>query len=146
MNYFTRNRRIIAYIIKEKIKNNFDKIIFNFFSFIIIYTLIFSPSSIKLVNASTINNNKLIERISKDYTNRFWNSLAFGLSKESAMNFSNNESNMTFKKKKGFDSLDKDLLATEIAISVVENCGYIINLRGEKGSNQFKLDYLSKNN
>ena len=74
----------------------------------------------------------LINKVSKSYTNKFCNSIGFGLSKESAMNFSLKENNQVFKKRKGFDDINKDLLAEEIAIKVVENCGFPINLSGEK--------------
>ena len=40
----------------------------------------------------------------------------------------------------------KLLVNEEIAISVVEKCGYPIELSGEKGIQQFKNYYLSKDN
>ncbi len=42
----------------------------------------------------------LIKKVTKSYTNKFCNSIGFGLSKESAMNFSLKENNQVFKKKK----------------------------------------------
>ena len=98
------------------------------------------------VSALPINNNKLLERISKDYTNKFCNSLAFGLSKDSAMTFSKKENDLIFKKKKGRDDLNEELIANNIAISVVEDCGYLVNLRGEEGISEFTKDYLSMKN
>ena len=86
----------------------------------------------------------LIKKVSKSYTKKFCNSIGFGLSKESAMNFSLKENNQVFNKKKEFNNINKDLLAQDIAISVVEKCGYPINLSGEKGILEFKLYYLSK--
>ena len=89
-------------------------------------------------------NSVLIKKVSKSYTQKFCNSIGFGLSKESAMNFSLNENNQVFKKRKDFKNLNKELLAEEIAIAVVEKCGYPINLSGEKGILEFKDYYISK--
>jgi len=60
------------------------------------------------------------------------------------MKFSINETKQTFKKRKEFNNLKKELLAEEIAISVIEKCGYPISLSGEEGIIEFKDYYLSK--
>ena len=86
----------------------------------------------------------LIKKVSKSYTKKFCNSIGFGLSKESAMNFSFKENNQVFNKRKDFNHINKELLAEEIAIEVVRKCGYPINLSGEKGVEEFKSYYLSK--
>ena len=86
----------------------------------------------------------LINKVSKSYTNKFCNSIGFGLSKESAMNFSLKENNQVFKKRKDYNDINKELLSEKIAIAVVEKCGYPINLSGEKGILEFKSYYLSK--
>ena len=93
------------------------------------------------VDAASIQNDKLIERISKDYTNKFCNSIAFGLSKQSAMDFAKKENDLIFTKKKGFDSLNKELISNKIANSVIETCGYLISLKGEEGVLQFEREY-----
>tara|TARA_Y100001968_G_C19159114_1_gene619906 strand:- start:324 stop:770 length:447 start_codon:yes stop_codon:yes gene_type:complete len=116
-----------------------------FYTFILLFPFVFWPLDPPPVEASVIQNDKLIERVSKDYTNKFCNSIAFGLSKESAMQFANKENNMIFKKRKGMDTLNQDSLAHLISISVVENCGYLINLKGEKGIIGFEKDYISMN-
>ena len=90
------------------------------------------------------DNSILIKKISQSYTKKFCNAIGFGLSKESAMNFSIEENKQAFKKKKEINKINKELLAEEIAVSVVERCGYPINLSGEKGINEFKIYYLSK--
>ena len=88
--------------------------------------------------------NKLINKVSQSYTKKFCNAIGFGLSKESAMDFSLAENKQVFNKKKGFNEINKESLAEEIAISVIEKCGYPINLSGEKGILEFKNYYLSK--
>ncbi len=60
------------------------------------------------------------------------------------MNFSIKENDQVFNKRKGFKNINKDLLSEQIAIAVVEKCGYPINLTGEKGIKEFKNYYLSK--
>ena len=92
------------------------------------------------------NESLLIRKVAKSYTKKFCNSIGFGLSKESAMNFSIKENNQVFKKREGFKNINKDLLAEEIAIEVIEKCGYPIKLSGEKGIKDFKTYYLSKDN
>ena len=86
----------------------------------------------------------LIKKVSQSYTNKFCNSIGFGLSKESAMNFSLKENNQVFNKRKNFNNINKESLAGEIAIKVVEKCGYPINLIGDKGIQEFKSYYLLK--
>ena len=60
------------------------------------------------------------------------------------MNFSLKENNQVFNKKKNFENINKEALAEEIAIGVIEKCGYPIKLSGEKGIMEFKNYYLSK--
>ena len=86
----------------------------------------------------------LTNKIAKSYTKKFCNAVGFGLSKESSMNFSIKENNKEFNRKKEFNNIDKELLSEKIAIAVVEKCGYPINLKGEKGIQEFKNYYLSK--
>ena len=61
------------------------------------------------------------------------------------MNFSLKENNQVFNKRKNFENINKEALAEEIAIGVIEKCGYTIKLSGEKGIIEFKNYYLSKN-
>ena len=98
----------------------------------------------KEVFASESDASVLITKVSKSYTKKFCNAIGFGLSKESAMNFSLKENNQVFNKRKDFYGINKELLAEEIAISVVEKCGYPINLSGERGIQEFKSYYLAK--
>ena len=119
-------------------------IILQFFVFILI--ILINPIGTNSAKASAVDNDtsKFIKKVSKSYTKKFCNSIAFGLSKESAMNFSIAENKEVFKNKKEMNIINNELLAEEIAISVVENCGYPINLSGEKGIQEFKAYYLLK--
>ena len=125
---------------KNRIKKIFSGMVS--FLFLVCTILIYPQSGISLTSES--DNIILIKKISKSYTNRFCNAIGFGLSKESAMNFSLEENKKVFKKRKEFNNIDKELLAEEIATSVVENCGYPIDLKGEEGIKEFKIYYLSK--
>ena len=135
-----------TYTLQVKLISNLKKIFLQFIPFIFIFSFLFLLLKTYPVEASTINDDKLIQKISKDYTNKFCNSIAFGLSKDSAMRFANKENNLIFKSKKGFESINKNLIANSISVSVVENCGYLINLKGEEGANQFENDYILMNN
>ena len=128
-------------VIKE-LKKNILKLLNLAFIFCICLTVFFP----KITDATTIENEKLIEKISKDYTSKFCNSIAFGLSKDSAMIFAFKENNSIFKKKKGFDSINKKLMANYIAKSVIENCGYNINLKGTEDINEFENDFINLSN
>ena len=118
--------------------------------FLRLFTLIFTVCSMLILlqteslSAAEGIDNKLINKVSQSYTKKFCNAIGFGLSKESAMDFSLAENKQVFNKKKGFNDINKELLAEEIAISVIEKCGYPINLSGEKGILEFKNYYLSK--
>ena len=98
----------------------------------------------KVLYASESNNSIFIKKVSKAYTKKFCNAIGFGLSKDSAMNFSLEENNQVFKKRSEFKNIDKESLAEEIAIKVIENCGYPLDLSGEEGIEDFKSYYLVK--
>ncbi len=125
-------------------KEKLNKIIPRLFilTFAICSILIVFPTEV--LSSSEIDPSIFIKKVSKSYTKKFCNAIGFGLSKESAMNFSLEENKQVFKKKKEINTINKELLADEIAISVIENCGYPLNLSGEKGILEFKNYYLSK--
>ncbi len=112
---------------------------------IVFFIFIFSLNPQKVLSAEN-QSSKILEKISKDFTNKFCNSIAFGLSKESAMDFSLKENKQIFSKRKGFDQINKELMAENIATSVIYTCGYNINLSGDEGINIFVKDYLKKFN
>ena len=125
-------------------EETFKKITLRIFTFIFFIGSTFIILPTEELYASESIDTTLIKKVSQSYTKKFCNSIGFGLSKESAMNFSIKENNQVFIKKKGFKNINKELLAEEIAIAVVEKCGYPINLSGENGVMEFKDYYLSK--
>ena len=108
------------------------KFLFNLCVLFVILTIIPIDRKIELASASESKDSNLIEKISKDYTKKFCNSIGFGLSKESAMNFSFAENKEIFKNRKGIENIRKELLAQKIAKSVVDGCGYKLDLYEEE--------------
>ena len=125
-------------------KARFKKINLRLFAFIVlIFSTLFIFHTDELY-ASESADSTLIKKVSRSYTKKFCNSIGFGLSKESSMNFSIKENNQVFNKRKNFENINKEALAEEIAIGVIEKCGYPIKLSGEKGIIEFKNYYISK--
>ena len=125
-------------------KDKFKKIIYRLLSFIFLISSTLIIFDAEKLYASESTDSILIKKVSQSYTKKFCNAIGFGLSKESAMNFSIKENDQVFNKRKEFKIINKDLLSEKIAIAVVEKCGYPINLSGEKGIQEFKNYYLSK--
>ena len=123
---------------KQKIK----KLICSLSLFVILTTNIFFIQT-DIAYSLEAKDSNLIDKISKDYTKKFCNSIGFGLSRESAMNFSFSENKQIFKNKKGIKSIDKQLLANKISDSVISRCGYQLNLYGDKDIEEFAEYYLS---
>mgnify|MGYP001238361926 CR=1 FL=1 len=120
------------------------KIILGLFSFAFIVCITVISFPIESLYASESDNSLFINKVSKAYTRKFCNAIGFGLSKESAMNFSIKENSQVFNKRKEFNNINKELLAEEIAKKVIEKCGYPIDMKGDKGILEFKSYYLSK--
>ena len=119
-------------------KARFKKINLRLFAFIIlIFSTLFIFPTDELYASESVDST-LIKKVSRSYTKKFCNSIGFGLSKESSMNFSLKENNQVFNKRKNFENINKEALAEEIAIGVIEKCGYPIKLSGEKGIKEFK--------
>ena len=114
------------------------------FSFLFIFFITLITFNGEVLYASENDNSIFLKKVSNAYTKKFCNSIGFGLSKESAMNFSLQENKQAFKKRKEINNVNKELLAEEIAISVVEQCGYPLGLFREEGIIEFKNYYLSK--
>ena len=125
---------------KDKLKSITSRLL----AFIILISSTLVTYHAEELYAYEIDDLALNHKVAKSYTKKFCNAIGFGLSKESAMNFSFKENNQSFQKRKEFNNINKDLLAEEIAIAVVEKCGYPINLSGENGVLEFKNYYLSK--
>ncbi len=125
-------------------KDKFKRIISSLFTIVFLMSSTLFIFSAEKLHASESADSALLKKVSLSYTKKFCNAIGFGLSKESAMNFSIKENNQVFNKRKGFNNINKDLLSEKIAVGVIEKCGYPINQTGEKGIQEFKNYYLSK--
>ena len=123
-------------------KQKINKLIASLSLFLILTTTIFFIQT-DIAYSLEAKDSNLIEKISKDYTKKFCNSIGFGLSKESAMRFSFSENKEIFKNRKGIQNIDQELLSQKIASSVIDGCGYQLNLYGEKDIEEFANYYLS---
>ena len=110
---------------------------------LIVSLLVFFSTAVTPVFSAEKSSSVLLEKVANDYTKKFCNGIGFGLSKESAMTFAMKENNLTFKNKKGIDLLSNELLSTKIANSVIDRCGFPIDLIGDVGIQEFKNDYIS---
>ena len=105
---------------------------------LIVFILVFSTFNLEL-NASNVNQNELlINRISKDFSKKFCNGVGFGLSQESALNFAMKENMAIFSKKKGIENIDNKILFEKISSSIIDNCGYPLNISEDQLESNFK--------
>ena len=128
------------------IKKSLVKAILIFSGSFLVFLSIFisEPQITYAANPKGLNKEQtLLKKVSNDYTKKFCNGIGFGLSKQSAMTFAMKENKQTFANKKGIDQINKEELAEKIATSVIESCGYPIDLAGEKGINEFREFFLA---
>ncbi len=105
---------------------------------LIVFILVFSTFNLEL-NASNVNQNELlINRISKDFSKKFCNGVGFGLSQESALNFAMKENMAIFSKKKGIENIDNKILIEKISSSIIDNCGYPLNISEDQLESNFQ--------
>ena len=99
-----------------------------FFLIIFVFSVVFSSFDLEVNALSVKQNDELIERIAKDFSKKFCNGVGFGLSQESAVNFAMKENMAIFKNKKGIENVDANSIAEKVSITVVDKCGYQLNL------------------
>tara|TARA_Y100001968_G_C19353306_1_gene715865 strand:- start:381 stop:770 length:390 start_codon:yes stop_codon:yes gene_type:complete len=104
---------------------------------LIVFFLVFGMFNQELEALSIDKNDKLISRISKDFSSKFCNGISFGLSEESAMNFAIKENIATFKKK-GIENIDNKLIVEKMGTEVVNKCGYSLNLSDDEWAYNFE--------
>ena len=123
-----------------KFRNGF----FSFFSLIlVVFSVVFLSFSLEANALSIKQNNELVERIAKDFSKKFCNGVAFGLSQESAFNFAIKENIATFKKKKGIENIDTKDLVEKVSFSLVDKCGYTLDLSEYQWEQAFKRGDLN---
>ena len=133
----------------NKIKNQLRDIVG--FIFIIIagifitiiptYNYVLAANEVDLSKLNKIN--KLEEKVSKRFANKFCNSIGFGLSKDSSIKFAIGENRMELAENKLAKEIDIKEIEDKTAKSIIAKCGYAINQVGEEGTNEFS-EYLQE--
>ena len=118
-----------------------------FFSFfclvILIFFFIFTSFDLEVNSLTIKQNDVLLERIAKDFSNKFCNGVGFGLSQESALSFAMRENMAIFKKKKGIENINTNDIAEKVSIAIIDKCGYPLNLSEDELGQTFKKVYLN---
>ena len=95
-------------------------------------------------NASDPNVSLLQNRISRNFSKKYCSSIQNGLSKDEAMTSAiiktENIVSFSFNPQKKW--IEKDELANQIALKVINDCGWSFGLIGKEGVNYFKSYFL----
>ena len=111
--------------------------------FFIIISITLNAPFVFAAEKAEIKITKLENKISRNITRKFCNSLGFGLSKESSIKFAVRENNKEMSNKNLYELIDNKEIADQLAVSIVENCGTKMDLFGQKGIYEFK-SYLNE--
>ncbi len=119
--------------------------LYTFFSRLILITLILlSPTITFAYNNSDPTVSLLQNRISSNFSNRFCTAVQTGLSKDEAMTSAiiktENIVSFTYNPQKKW--IEKEDLAKQISIKVVNECGWSFGLIGKEGINYFNTYFL----
>tara|TARA_Y100001968_G_scaffold333747_1_gene398996 strand:+ start:3460 stop:4014 length:555 start_codon:yes stop_codon:yes gene_type:complete len=106
--------------------------------FLLIFTIYIKP--VQALTSDDYSKSTLAfeNKISKNFSSKFCNSIAFGLSEESSMKFTIGEIEKEIKKPL-LARIDKELLLYKISDEIVYNCGMSIGLKGENGVQKINL-------
>ncbi len=124
----------------RRFRNGFFSV---FFLIIFVFSVVFSSFDLEVNALSVKQNDELIERIAKDFSKKFCNGVGFGLSQESAVNFAMKENMAIFKNKKGIENIDANSIAEKVSITVVDKCGYQLNLSEDDWGETFAKGNLN---
>ncbi len=111
-------------------------------------------NAIAIDTISTDKLTNLQEKVAKGYSSKFCNGIGMGISKEGATRLTINENSkskfnpslwfeLASSGEKNLDQIDQDQLAEIISMQIIEDCGYALNLSGQKGVEQFKDYFIS---
>jgi len=105
---------------------------------------LFSPSPIGALSSSDPSVSLLQNRISNNFTKKYCRAIQNGLSKDEAMKSAiiNTENIISFSYNPQKKWIEKDDLANQISLQVVNNCGWSFGLIGTEGVNYFKSYFL----
>ena len=112
---------------------------FVFFAVVFLHPLITFASHISDPSVSLLQN-----RISKNFSKKFCNAIQNGLSKDEAMTSSivKTENIVSFSYNPQKKWIEKEDLANQISIKVINDCGWSFGLMGKEGIDYFKSYFL----
>ena len=110
-----------------------------FFSIVLVY-----PSFTLASHTSDPSVSLLQNRISKSFSNKFCSAIQNGLSKDEAMTSAiiKTENIISFSYNPQKKWIEKDDLANQISINVVNKCGWSFGLIGKEGIDYFKKYFI----
>jgi len=115
-----------------------------FFSFVILGIILLNPL-ISFASHTTDPTVSLLQnRISKNFSKKFCSAIQNGLSKDEAMRSAiiKTENIVSFSYNPQKKWIEKEDLANQISIKVINDCGWSFGLMGKEGTNYFKSYFL----
>ena len=115
-----------------------------FFSFIFLAFALLQPLKAFASHTSDPTVSLLQTRISNNFSNKFCNSIQNGLSKDEAMTSAiiKTENIVSFSYNPQKKWIEKEDLANQISIKVINDCGWSFGLIGKEGIDYFKSYFL----
>ena len=115
-----------------------------FFGFILFLVVFVHPSITFATHTSDPAVSLLQTRISKNFSKKFCNAIQNGLSKDEAMSSAiiKTENIVSFSYNPQKKWIEKDDLANQISINVINQCGWSFGLIGKEGLDYFKSYFL----
>ncbi len=114
--------------------------------FCLFFTIVclLKPPSILALNTSDPSVSLLQNRISNNFSNKYCKAIKNGLSKDEAMKSAiiKTENIISFSYNPQKKWIEKDDLANQISLQVVNNCGWSFGLVGKEGVDYFKSYFL----
>ena len=115
-----------------------------FFSLVFFLVVLLHPLSAFASHASDPTVSLLQSRISKNFSKKFCKAIQNGLSKDEAMTSAiiktENIASFSYNPQKKW--IEKEDLASQISIKVINNCGWSFGLMGKEGIDYFKSYFL----
>ena len=115
-----------------------------FFSFVFFSFVLLHPLSTFASHTSDPTVSLLQNRISKNFSKKFCSEIQNGLSKDEAMTSSiiKTENIVSFSYNPQKKWIEKEDLANQISIKVINDCGWSFGLMGKEGIDYFKSYFL----
>ena len=115
-----------------------------FFGLFLLIVSLFSPSIGFAYNTSDPSVSLLQNRISNNFSSKYCKAIQNGFSKDEAMKSSivKTENIISFSYNPQKKWIEKDDLANQISLQVVNNCGWSFGLIGREGVDYFKSYFL----